>query len=278
MNLLDKIKLEYVTLKVTNLEKMHSFYETVIGLETIEEQETRVILGINNNKLVELISGYSNDYNTYTGLYHLALLLPTEKDLGMVLNHFIANGYPIEGAADHLFSNAIYLRDPEGNGIEMYVDRDKDKWQYTEDGQVKSDTLQMDIQYFLGLAKNERSSKLPQATTMGHFHLSVRDLEDFEKLYVKILGFHIKTTWHGALFVSKDGYHHHIAANTWTIEEPDNLPENNTGLEKIVISVNNLEVIKKYFQEQNEYEYNIGEKSLLIIDKNGIKLELIENN
>jgi catechol 2,3-dioxygenase len=152
-----------------------------------------------------------------TGLYHFAVLLPARVELARWLRHMLDAGYPLQGASDHLVSEAIYLADPDGNGIEMYADRPRQAWP-RRDGQLQMATEALDGAGLLAEleADNRPWSGLPPQTRVGHIHLHVADLGRAAAFYCDTLGFERVTTYGAsALFVSAGGYHHHIGLNTW---------------------------------------------------------------
>ena len=151
-----------------------------------------------------------------TGLYHFALLLPTRADLGVALLTLTEGGYPLEGAADHLVSEALYLADPEGNGIEIYRDRPKAEWPRL-DGKIEMATDPLDADGVIEEGRTRGAQRgLAGGTLMGHVHLNVADLSAAEAFYCGLLGFDLVTRYgDSAGFVSAGGYHHHIGFNTW---------------------------------------------------------------
>jgi len=207
-----------VALKVNDLEIMTAFYEQVLGLGLLAQTESRAVLGISSTReeLVELIRlERKGERRRTTGLYHLALLVPSRKDLGEILYHLLVTKYPLEGASDHGYSEALYLTDPEGNGIEVYCDKPVSAWDIREDGRIEGYTLPMDAEGVLQAAKVP-FQLLPAGTKMGHIHLTVRDLKETQQFYEKILGLTLKSDFFGqAKFLARGNYHHHIGANTW---------------------------------------------------------------
>jgi catechol 2,3-dioxygenase len=152
-----------------------------------------------------------------TGLYHFALLVPARADLGVALVTLIEGGYPLEGAADHLVSEAVYLADPEGNGIEIYRDRPRTEWPRL-DGKIEMATDPLDADGLMQEGRTRGAERgLAGGTRMGHVHLNVADLAAAEAFYCGLLGFDLVTRYgESAGFVSAGGYHHHIGFNTWS--------------------------------------------------------------
>lgn len=215
-----------IELRVKDIDKMVAFYENVIGLEVVEKRDDRVILGYPELHLIK--GADSLALKPYNGLYHMAFLLPTMQDLGEFIVHLSHLNVGQIGASDHGFSNAIYFSDPENNGIEVYADTPESMWTYQPDGMLTAPSKPLDIDHLVALAKNSYT-KIPKDTIFGHIHLEVSDLQKAKEFYVDKLGFDIKINMGHALFVSKDGYHHHMGLNVWH-QTQENLPKTMTGL------------------------------------------------
>ena len=152
-----------------------------------------------------------------TGLYHLAILYPTRLDLAHALARLASAQWSLDGVADHLVSEALYLSDPDGNGIELYRDRPRGEWSYA-DGQLQMATLPLDLRSLADelTAADGPQPTVPAGTAIGHVHLQVASIPDAEAFYHGVLGFDVTTRGYpGALFVSAGGYHHHLGLNTW---------------------------------------------------------------
>ncbi|MGI8597046.1 MAG: VOC family protein [Thermoleophilaceae bacterium] len=152
-----------------------------------------------------------------SGLFHLALLVPSRAELARAVRRVTGAGGRFTGASDHLVSEALYLNDPEGNGIEIYRDRPREEWEHTG-GEVRMSTLALDLDAVMAeLPAGDGPDGMPPGTVMGHVHLSVADLAETESFYADVLGFDVTVrSYPGALFLSAGGYHHHVGANTWT--------------------------------------------------------------
>lgn len=207
-----------VALTVADLDTIGAFYAEVIGLAPLVLESSRAVYGVDAEPLVELHEerGAQRAPQRSTGLYHLAILFPSRGDLGAALRRLVEHGWPVDGASDHLVSEAIYLRDPEGNGIELYRDRPREEWP-RENGSVRMANAPLDLQALLDEAGTASADVAPAGTTMGHVHLKVADLGQAEAFYCGVLGFEMSVDWsnHGALFVSAGGYHHHLGLNIW---------------------------------------------------------------
>lgn len=226
---------ELVELKVTDLENSLTFYQEVVGFKVLEKTATKALLTADGQTALLSIEQPTDIIPTHqktTGLYHFALLLPTREDLGAVLRHFAETNIRI-GAGDHLVSEALYLNDPDGNGIEIYSDRPDTEWTW-KDGYVGMDTLQIDAQSILEAGANTQWNGLPEGTVMGHIHLSVKELVETEKFY-NALGLQVVTPYPGALFMASGKYHHHVGLNTWNGVGASAPAENVVGLKAFTL-------------------------------------------
>jgi catechol 2,3-dioxygenase len=174
------------------------------------------------------------------GLFHLALLVPDRPELARVLLRLAATRTPIHGLSDHGVSEAIYLADPDGNGIELYADRPRETW-HAADGKLVMFTRALDTGALLSTAPDARAAGLPAGTAIGHVHLRAGSLASAESFYAGTLGLAVSTRdYPGALFLGADGYHHHIAANIWGRPTSDDASAY-AGLERIEIAVRDLD-------------------------------------
>jgi len=203
----------------------------VIGLAVIDEDKTSARLGAGGTVLLELQQDANAVPNSQreAGLFHTAFLLPSRKDLASWINHIAANRMPIQGASDHIVSEALYLADPEGNGIEVYVDKPASGWEWGKDG-VKMATDRLDIEGLLKAGDNGPWKGAPDATFVGHIHLQVGDLAETEKFYGNVLGFDLATRYPGANFFSTGKYHHHLGTNIWNSRGAGQRSPGRTGL------------------------------------------------
>jgi catechol 2,3-dioxygenase len=210
-----------VTLTVPDLARSRAFYEAVIGLRTQELDDGRLAMGVDDNLALVTLRGDADApalNRRATGLFHLALLTPSRRELAHSLARIASTRWPLDGASDHLVSEALYLSDPDGNGIEIYRDRDRSEWARDDSGQLQMATLRLDLQDLAG--ELQAAGAVPEAlaagTRMGHVHLQVGDIAQAEAFYHGVLGFDVTVrAYPGALFVSAGGYHHHLGLNTW---------------------------------------------------------------
>lgn len=208
-----------VTLTVADLNRSVEFYTQALGFTIVLRTGPDAILGVAGTPLLllhELPGARPWPVEAVTGLYHFAILLPTRADLGRWLRHFLALGYPLPGQGDHLVSEALYIRDPDGHGIEVYRDRPRAEWRWVN-GEVQMAADPVDIRGLLDDATRagETWSGLPAGATIGHVHLQVGDIAQAEAFYRGVLGFDIVARMPSALFVSAGGYHHHLGMNIW---------------------------------------------------------------
>jgi catechol 2,3-dioxygenase len=227
-----------VTLRVSDLERSRRFYEGILCFEPIEQAPGRVILGDQEKQpLLELIEvpGAAPQPRRATGLYHVAILFPTRADLGRELQRLARVGWEI-GQGDHLVSEALYISDPDGNGLELYRDRPRSTWRWTN-GMVEMATDPVDIRSLAEEGTRESWEVIPAGTRVGHIHLQIGDIKEAEQFYHTILGFDVTCHYPGALFVSAGGYHHHIGLNTWHSLGAKPTPANCAGLQSYVITI-----------------------------------------
>lgn len=229
---------ESLTLKVLDLPEMSRFYTEVLGFETIEEKENETVLGVGGEEILTLESApeFKAKAGRFAGLYHFAVLLPDRKELGKILLHLHEQRIPV-GSSDHQVSEALYLSDPEGNGIEIYRDREPGEWEWHGD-QVHMTVDPLDVQEVAQASNGEKWSGMPVGTVLGHIHLHVSDLQAAHDFYTGAIGFGlVANLGNQALFVSDGNYHHHIGLNIWNGTGIPALPDQMAGLGHYVIRV-----------------------------------------
>ncbi len=217
-----------VRLRVADVDRARSYYEDTIGLREIDGA-----LGA-DTPLVELIDDPDAPPAPpgSTGLFHLAILVPDRPSLASAVRRVVASGERFTGASDHFVSEALYLRDPEGNGIEIYRDRPRSEWEYEPSGELRMGTVALDLDSVMRELAREDDGGMPDGTVMGHVHLHVADLRAAEAFYAGQLGLDVTVrSYPGALFLSHEGYHHHIGLNTWQGEGAPPPPPGSRGLE-----------------------------------------------
>jgi catechol 2,3-dioxygenase len=206
-----------VALNAADATALSAFYRDALGLVERADDGATIRLGTTARDLVVLHRTPDAVPAPRTaGLFHVALLYPTRADLADAIVRAGRAGARLDGASDHLVSEAVYLRDPEGNGIELYRDRERDEWRTDEQGHVAMDTLPLDLGAVLQSASHHPGPGIPADTIVGHIHLQTADVAASRAFYADALGFDVMVDGYpGALFVATDGYHHHVGLNVW---------------------------------------------------------------
>lgn len=220
-----------VTLNVRQLDRVADYYRRLLGLDIIGRDGDTLRLGIGGTPILELRgnSGFDLRHPRSSGLFHTAFLMPDRESLGAWLRHVAADKIAVDGASDHLVSEALYLHDPEGNGIEVYADRPRSAWR--KDGSsIAMATEQLDIPGLLDLAPEKSWAGAPEGLFVGHMHLQVGDNSVAEPFYSGVLGTDITAHYPGASFYGAGGYHHQLATNIWSSRGAGPIEANRTGL------------------------------------------------
>jgi catechol 2,3-dioxygenase len=221
-----------VHLRVRDLEAMVGFYVGTLSFSVLDRDGGTATLGTADGEpLLILIAAPEAPARPRgsTGLYHVAYRVPTRKDLGAMIARVHEHGWPFEGFADHGVSEAAYLSDPEGNGIEVYADRPRQTWRMVH-GETFMTTEPLNVPSLIFLGGGP-ASRLPEGTDVGHIHLQVSSLEGAEAFYRGRIGFDVTTRrYPGALFLSAGGYHHHLGCNVWGGVGAPTPPEGSLGL------------------------------------------------
>jgi catechol 2,3-dioxygenase len=207
-----------VGLRARNLDLLADYYRDLLGLRVLTRDGKLARLGVGDVPLLEIEHqpNAKPDDQAQAGLYHTAFLMPTRQDHARWIMHIARNQVPISGASDHGVSEAFYLDDPEGNGIEVYNDRPRERWNW-ENGLVTMPTKQLDVEAILHEIdpKTATYPAAPEGLRIGHVHLRVGSLETAEAFYRGGLGLDLTRRRDGATFMSSGGYHHHVGANVW---------------------------------------------------------------
>jgi len=229
----DETRISRVQLRTKDLEGALGFYCDVLGLKIVKQRGSEALLSPNGREPVLIVLSEDKAAgprpSRTIGLYHFAIRYASRPGLARALNRLIQKDYPVEGASDHIVSEALYLSDPEHNGVELYCDRPRSEWVW-RDGQVTMATRALDMESLL--KATDARAKAEQASLeidLGHIHFHVADLGEAERFYHDFLGLEVtQRSYRGALFFSAGGYHHHIAVNTWAGKAK--APENSVGL------------------------------------------------
>ncbi len=299
-------RIGHVSLNVSDIDRSVYFYEKVLGFKKLARSSNdRILLSVDGHPsyLVELLQSKSKTATATTitttaeerykasisqprraGLYHFAILLPERKYLARMLQNIIKrrDEIQLDGLADHLVSESIYLRDPDNIGIEIYRDRPPSQWEWNG-SRVSMATNMLDSDDLLRESKAAGWNAMPVNTVIGHVHLHVRNLVNSVKFYRKMLGMNLTATYPGAYFFAAGKYHHHIATNTWlgtNIELAS--PEDDIGLNHFRIALPNEEQYKITAEHLPQYkvpaskygQLNKSPRSSFLHDMDGISIRL----
>ena len=284
MKIPDETKIQCVDLRVKNLEASLNFYSELIGLKLIETINNTAFLSANGG-YPYLISLTGNPdalprHKGATGLFHTAIRLPNRKELARVFLRLFNNKIKFQGFSDHLVSEAIYLADPDENGVELYADRPRELWKYKM-GQIEMNTLPLNLSVLTDeLDDRNVWNGIHPGTDIGHIHLNVSSLHKAQEVYSMAIGFNISnSTYPGALFFAAGGYHHHIGVNTWSSKNGSPSPDNSAGLTGFTVKIPGKEFPDAVLKNINELGYKVlntanSTFSFLDFDKNKITLTL----
>ena len=283
MKIPDSTYIQSIGLKVKSLENSLSFYEGSLGFRLIKKEGNVALLSASGKEpyTIKLIEAKDAKFahRSSTGLYHTAFLLPDRKSLALVFRRLFETKAKFHGFSDHLVSEAIYLADPDDNGIELYIDKPKEQWDWKL-GEVLMDSLPLDLATITSaLTKDDKWDGIDPQTKIGHIHLKVSDLDKAEKFYNRFLGFHVSNSvYPGALFLAAGKYHHHVGTNVWHSQNGSPPPENSLGLAGYTINFGDKEYLAEI--EKNAKESNIAvtrdsDGVLSINDFDNIKVRLV---
>lgn len=271
-----------VRLKVADLERALVFYRDIFGYQATETGERSVALSAGQGHIDFVLEEHTDatpkPWRT-SGLFHAAILLPERRDLARVVHRLSSNGWEIGGASDHGVSEALYLNDPGGNGLEIYVDRPREIWP-RKDQQVAMMTERLNFDSLFAELGDEEPSwdGIPAGTRIGHIHLQVGDIERSRAFYVDVLGFDVtQDTYPGALFVAAGGYHHHVGMNSWAGHGVPAAPEDSAGLKRFTVAVpdgTGWSDLMARLQDANVPQDAGRGGAVVVRDPDGIEIEL----
>lgn len=227
-------------LVVRDLPLVSDFYQKIVGLKVLEKTASGEVLGVGGHPLLTLTTGsnVARAPRNAAGLFHTAFLVPNRAELAHWLANAANSDIRLDGASDHLVSEALYLSDPEGNGIEIYRDRTPQEWTYQQDGTVAMATERLDLQALYSEAPKTQWNGMADGTAIGHIHLQVGDIPEADAFYRDVLGLKIMARYPGASFFATGDYHHHIAANIWNSRGAKAREGNMTGLSDYTVRFN----------------------------------------
>ncbi len=273
-----------VALAISDLERSIQFYTQSLGLVLFGRDEKTARLGAGENEFLELTEvPKAQHHPRTTGLYHFAILVPSRSALAQVIQHLAETETPLGGAADHLVSEALYLADPDENGIEIYRDRPRSEWKFSN-GQVEMATNPLDLDGILSEVNGESAEwqEIAPQTRMGHIHLKVANVEESVGFYGEVLGFQLTARYGpSAAFVSAGGYHHHIGMNTWESRGAPPPPPNTVGLQYYTIRLPDQPSLDRLTERirQAGTPLEVKPEGTFVADpsKNGIMLTVKQN-
>ncbi|MEM7112290.1 MAG: VOC family protein [Chloroflexota bacterium] len=262
-----------VSLAVADLVKMSHFYQHVVGLRLDYETEETAVFSTNTSPILQLSSRPTGQQHPNAiGLFHFALLLPNRPALGQWLNHY-EQRHALRSSADHLYSEAVYINDPEGNVVELYCDRPRHTW-YDADGKVKMGTLPLDLESLRVSAEPAPFTHLPENTQLGHVHLQIHDVAECMQFYSKQLGLDNISMTESAGFVGAGGYHHHIGFNIFNSKNGKLPPKGSLGLISYTLRLPSKlakRQLRKHLAKHN-YPFIEHENGFCLSDPSGIQI------
>ena len=270
-----------VHLIVRDLERSVDFYERTIGFERTGSEGGIESLGAGDSTLLVLHGEPEAPPRPprTAGLFHFAILVPSRLELGRSLTRLAANGWRLTGASDHLVSEAVYLNDPDGIGIEIYRDRPREEWEHDGE-QIRMATLPLHLDSILAElgGPDDATEKVADGTRIGHVHLNAASLGDSERFYCDAIGFDVTVRGYpGALFVSAGGYHHHLGLNTWNGEGVPPPPAGAIGLERYEVLVPDRDALSAATGRLAESGIAVEDVSggVTAVDPSGVKVSLV---
>jgi catechol 2,3-dioxygenase len=242
-----RLRIRAVHLAVSSLETSVGFYRSVVGLELLSEGSEVAVLGTPAGKPLLHLTRLAEPAPAppgSTGLFHAAILFPDRRALAAAAKRLTVAGARLTGASDHGVSEALYLRDPDDIGLELYADRPRDAWPATPAGGIDIFTAPLDL-YDLLSTDHEPGGAVPPGTTIGHVHLRVSDPDRSVRFYRDVLGLDLVAEVPLAAFLSAGGYHHHVGVNAWETAGGRPAPEHAPGLRLVEMELGDGEAIER---------------------------------
>jgi catechol 2,3-dioxygenase len=270
-------------LKVSDIERSIRFYKEVVGFQVLCQEAGTAHLTVDGSTTFLILEEIPNAFvvpeRSAAGLYHFAILVPTREQLGLSLRNLVKSRIHI-GQGDHTVSEALYISDPDHNGIEIYCDRPRSQWQKNAEGYYVMGSDPVDIEGLLKLAGDKPWTGLTADTLLGHIHLHVSELSKSREFYCDILGFDIMfdaSKRMGAYFISAGGYHHHIGLNIWAGVGAPQPPANGTGLTYFTIALPSTEELNLTLEKTRNAGISVDahEDYWRVKDPSGIEIRLV---
>ncbi|HEX3518032.1 MAG TPA: VOC family protein [Solirubrobacteraceae bacterium] len=245
------LRIGAVELAVSDLQRSADFYERVLGLPLVSNDDETAVLGPDREHpalVLRRLASPIPEPQGATGLFHVAWLHPSRASLAETVRRVAAGGWHFDGASDHGVSEALYLSDPDGLGIEIYADRPRERWQRPPEGKgVRMYTLPLDLDDLLAQAAEPTTAMAP-GSGVGHVHLKVADVDRTDSFYRDVLGFEEQVRIPSAAFLSAGGYHHHLGLNSWQSRGGSPAPENAPGLRRVDFELGGAEALEQLAQ------------------------------
>ncbi|MGM1022759.1 MAG: VOC family protein [Bacillota bacterium] len=260
----DNTRIGHVSLKVSNLERSIQFYTEVVGFQLLRQTADNAELSVDGKHPLLTLKFIENAVilprQSAAGLYHFAILVPDRAALGLSLRNLLAHEIEI-GQGDHDVSEALYIHDPDNNGIEIYADRPRDQWKKDANGYYIMGTDPVDAEGLVAISENLPWQGLPEGTVIGHVHFHVSNLFKAQQFYCDVLGFDITCRYgSSALFVSAGGYHHHMGLNIWAGEGAPPAPEHAAGLDYFELIVPDQKELEAVVARLTAAGYGVQER------------------
>ena len=274
-------------LQVADLNRALKFYQELVGFKRISRNGETAILSASGKLPAQIILSGRADAKPKpphtTGLFHVAIRFPNRRELARIFRRLIEYDWPFQGFSDHIVSEALYLADPDGNGVELYTDRPREQWRW-HNGQVEMATAPLNVDHLLREVENDSAPWIGvhPDTDIGHVHLHVSDLTKAEAFYCGVLGFDVtQRSYPGALFISAGGYHHHLGLNIWAGKGAPPPPPEAVGLQRFSITIPDptaLEILKTQMQTAGltftEHRTAANQAALFTRDQDGNGVEI----
>jgi len=264
MEISPDMRMGLVELSVSNLDRSLAYWQDAIGLRVLLRENGTAELGTDTPLVRFVEEPGAQSAQGYAGLFHVALLVPDRPSLGRFLAHTARERYALTGLSDHVVSEAIYLRDPDYHGIEVYSDRPREQWE----GRVreKMTTIPLDTDSLLAEAGDAAFDGLPDGTTVGHVHLCVSDVDETVGFYHDKLGLGLIGSNDRAAFLSAGGYHHHLAGNTWETHGAEPAPEGTARLLSFTVVLPDDDEVQRVAERIGGTEVRDPSGNLLVLE------------
>lgn len=278
----------HVCLRVGDLERALEFYADSLGLHEIKRDGATAALAAAETSPALVVlhehAGATRRPRNTTGLFHVAIRLPTRRALARVFRRLLGMRYPFHGFSDHGVSEALYLADPDGNGLELYTDRPRSEWPYDDAGLIAMKTERLDTKALLQLVEDDETpwTGIDPDTDIGHVHLQVSDLAQAERFYHEVLGLDVmQRSYPGALFFAAGGYHHHVGANVWNSRGGTPAPNDTADLVYFQLLVPDAQAWEAVLSRADAAGVTIERRdqtSAMLRDSDGIGVEVVHSH